>query len=426
MNDSREHSSHCALLELPVELRLQIYTTLRLYGTITVTASHTNELSDDNLNNIAASRPTSSRCIPGVPEGHVPVLAQGVVTRILSIPETATLGSAAAAAAAALRNLRHNVEGIRALKQTCSQIRHELYVQLDRRKAIRRWKNGRWDDGGLDLDLVLMYPLGVCVAAHPCFAELLDRARSVRIMGVCELDNPAAIESDGGAELLEIWAKALDRVVNAVLGPAAVKRRGESELQAVAGSQEEFGGDGGDDDDDDDEDNDTDTRDGSSSSSTSSSPSLSAASSHDADDSIAQTSHAAIPRGLLEGPRYALDDIAPTSHPAPPALHMRIFHPDTSGAGAPQERQGGTTTYHGIWAAPASPGPRALAHIHGGAIRLAVYRGRRGTGMEVVARDNGGRGGRMLSALWPRFATDEDDGVGWRWAIGAVGPWDER
>lgn len=406
-------------LQLPAEIRLHIYSFFQL----PLKSSHTFTLAGPQQD--ISSTPDSSdlpnsltpcRKIAGFPTGHVPVLVRGVEHDLFS---------SARSSCREFHNIWDDLETVRALRCTSSQIRREL-------SDVGHEDDRSGDDSAAkstpqqQLDLVLVYPFGVCLAAHGSFRHLLAQTRSVRIVGVCDLGPRAANQDETHMELSEVWAKALDTVVTAVLGPEAVSRNraslqvGSSEPQATSGAQEEA------DDDDDDDDEDM---------SSQSSASLSAASFDDEDDGQFQRAIASgpahavagaapitptittparrpLPVGLLEGPSYLLEGTSAPAKPSPPALHLRVFHPDNYGF-----------SYHGIWSAKASPGPRALAAICGGAIRLAVFRGTRGTGMEIVARDNGGKG-RMLSALWPRFAPGEDDGLGWNWAVGAIGDWE--
>lgn len=67
--------------------------------------------------------------------------------------------------------------------------------------------------------------------------------------------------------------------------------------------------------------------------------------------------------------------------------------------------------YATIWTHSLSPGPAALSNIYGGDIKLAVARGRFGTGIDIVGKCNFGLG-RYLSSHWPRLDGEEGKKVG--------------
>jgi len=78
-------------------------------------------------------------------------------------------------------------------------------------------------------------------------------------------------------------------------------------------------------------------------------------------------------------------------------LHVRIFFPNQQ----PSSLQPSSyDTYRAIWELQESPVPLVLGAICGGDIVLSCARGRQAVGVEIVARDNGGKA-RCVTGVWP-------------------------
>jgi hypothetical protein len=97
--------------------------------------------------------------------------------------------------------------------------------------------------------------------------------------------------------------------------------------------------------------------------------------------------------------------LPPTPAPLFRKLEMRIFYPDES-------------TYSSVWGDERSPIVEALRNICGGNIDMEVWRGRRGSGVLLVARPN--PTSRIISTIWRRLGDSREESEGF--VVGGMWP----
>lgn len=97
--------------------------------------------------------------------------------------------------------------------------------------------------------------------------------------------------------------------------------------------------------------------------------------------------------------------LPPTPAPLFRKLEMRIFYPDES-------------AYSSVWGDEQSPIVEALRNICGGNIDMEVWRGRRGSGVLLVARPN--PTSRIISTIWRRLGNSREESEGF--VVGGTWP----
>lgn len=343
-------------LLIPLELRVEVYKLVELSGSITI-GSERSGLPSDHL-------------IPGLPSDHVPVVRTRFDKKLLlhsytnksdifdinneleisTISANTVCPSDSVHAASFTASEFHElIDPICSLRLTCRQIASEL--ALPGRSPLSASKAAG------SLDLYLSFPTGVCTAIHK-YPNLLRQARNIKIAGPhyfhqadCEkMQRAKGIKAHSWMDLDRLdkesenddaqttdEERSLDPAMRLVL----------EQNQALKTLVWMLLG-------------------------------------HTTANSKDETTTASI-RTIAKHKPHAPSRLN--------KLHVRIFFP-CNAPHSPYE------TYRAIWELQESPIPLVLAAICGGDIVLACARGREAVGVEIIAKDNGGKS-RCVTGVWP-------------------------
>lgn len=351
-------SQKSPFLSLPSELRLEIYRLVELSGSITI----------GSVFSPFVDLPTN---IPGLPRNHIPIVRttfdKGLLKRSY-LNQAEHFGSdtpkeSPAGTCPPIEESNELVDTISSLRLTCRYIAAELAVP-GRPETLKRKRQ-------TVLDVYLSFPLGVCVAVHR-YPHILGQARNVKVAGRhifqehdCErIRHPQRKQTHSWLDLDRLTdgpdtQPASSRPLDAAASLVAEQNRALSTLVWMLLGH------------------------------TAPSPS----------PPPAQQPHA----DGASKPRTPPPLTIAKHTPHPPKrlnkLHVRVFFPGQQPHFQPHE------TYRAIWELPDSPVPLVLGAICGGDIVLSCARGRHAVGMEIVARDNGGRS-RCVAGVWPSLGND--------------------
>lgn len=389
-------STTCSLLDLPVELRLQIYSYTFLPTTITISSTPLRSGDCVPRGSPVPGLSYARKIIAG--EGHQPELlkkehegdyehgsssesqppvyqAQELAEMLRNSEGTAHQGSALLMAARFLswedsndiakweiakgterrcNSARTKIpsqdtpsfilhDNIGALHRTCRTIRSDLNRHMHSENSRFKHSPER------PLNLYLSYPSGVCFVTHR-YRHLLRMVGNIHISGISELNE---VEMSSDYLLVKQRLKALETMVSILLG----KRGGRVSPSDFSGK-----------------------------------------------DTLVSVSRPRLPAAFS----------APATR-ASPILHVRLFHPQMSPPDVitihPQSPM--TDPYELLWRSKYSPAPVVLRFIYGGAIVLTTLRSRRpsrpGAGVDILARANSEPSREVTS----RHLTPGQLGTGW-------------
>ncbi|OCK74697.1 hypothetical protein K432DRAFT_363265 [Lepidopterella palustris CBS 459.81] len=327
----RQPTSRSFFLELPTELRLQIYD-YALHDTNSITITSAAISGDDPTAPDFIPRTT----IPGLPPNHVPLIRSHFDPSLLSIinpitlpqpPDETNSNGSARSSPHAPDILPHPTP--LALLQTNKHIYAELTAHI-------RFRLPHASRGGLAL--YLTYPHGLLVLKAIC-PYLLCQARCVYISGyhTLKVQNQPNNSSTSSAS-----------TINATGGSSSPATRPRSRLRLRFRLHEP----------------------------------------------LPPHSHLTTTTAHLALGTLARTLLPPAPTPLFRKLELRVFYPDES-------------AYSSIWGADNSPVVQALRNICGGNIDMEVWRGRRGTGVVLVARPN--TAGRVVSTVWRRLGESVEE-----------------
>lgn len=349
----------CHILELPTELRLQVYDyVLRDSEAITIaSAAIAHDCSSNNNNNDSSKNDSNkndsnnnsgrsgsvSKAIDGLPSNHLPLVTTYYDPDLLSIstPPTLVPHNALADAPAVPTPL--------SLLLTNRHLNSELGSHLHHPRTHRS-------------SLYITYPYGLLVCQAQC-PHLLQQARHIRISGAY---TGASSSSSTKAASPTLASRALPGNDSGYFSFSRSPSASPS----------------------------------SSSSSSSSSPSSSSATSSPSSPAPHTTptaSTTALATSALSSLVRTVLSPSPSRAPLFRSLELRIYYPDEG-------------AYYGVWGDDSSPIVVALRSICGGAIDVEVWRGRRGTGVRLVARPN--PASRVVSTVWRRLGDGREESEG--------------
>ena len=340
-------SSRSFFLELPTELRLQIYDfALSDSDAITITSAA-----------VAGDDPTEKdyiprTSIPGLPPNHIPLIRSHYDPSLLSTTNSITVPidpveDGIPRSAHHQKNCLPHPTPL-ALLQTS----HQIHAELSSHLRLRRLHTSR---GGLSLYLSYPYGLLVIKALYP---TLLRQARCVYISGYYTLKS----RLDPHLHQLTSSSSTSASPYNAASSSRSTSRgRGRLRLRLPSPQrvQQQL-------------------------------------QPHSA--TTTGTAHAVL--GTL-----VRRILPPTAAPLFRKLEMRIFYPDES-------------AYSSVWGDEQSPIVEALRNICGGNIDMEVWRGRRGSGVLLVARPN--PTSRIISTIWRRLGDSREESEGF--VVGGMWP----
>lgn len=194
----------CHLLELPLELRMEIYDyVLSDAEAITISSAPVTGHPADVLHHL-----TFTGRVDGLPLNHEPIASQFYDPSLLSLrnpPTSLVTTDGKSTYTQASRNGLPTNSLLLTNKQICSEVMSESHHLFNSKR----------------LSLFVSYPYGLHVLTRTC-PHLLRRARSIHISGFYD-------ESPGRA----LHAKALRRVILAVLGPEPITQIEKLELRIL-------------------------------------------------------------------------------------------------------------------------------------------------------------------------------------------------